>query len=69
MLDEVAVIKIIPGSIRGKYKIGQHMNLQSRKILAKKILDRNSPTARQTLKTMGFEVTEDGLKMIDDPVW
>ena len=69
VLDEVTVIKIIPESIKGKYKIGQHMNLQSRKILAKKILDRNSPTARQTLKTMGFEVTEDGLKMIDDPVW
>ncbi|MDX1596118.1 MAG: pyridoxamine 5'-phosphate oxidase family protein [Nitrosopumilaceae archaeon] len=69
VLDEVAVIKIIPDSIHGKYKIGQHMRSDSRKILAEKILQRNSPTAINTLKTMGFEVTDDGLKMVDEPVW
>lgn len=69
VLDEVAVIKIIPESIKGKYKIGQHMNSDSRMILAKKILEKNSATAKTTLNIMGFEITDDGLKMIDEPVW
>jgi hypothetical protein len=37
--------------------------------LAQKILKKNSPFAIETLKIMGFEVTESGLKMIDEPVW
>ncbi|AJM92214.1 MULTISPECIES: pyridoxamine 5'-phosphate oxidase family protein [Nitrosopumilus] len=69
VLDEVAVIKIVPESIKGKYKIGQHLRTDSRLVLAKKILKRNSPTSRQTLKVMGFEETPDGLKMVDEPVW
>lgn len=69
VLDEVAVIKVIPESVKGKYKIGQHMHADSREILAQKILQRNSSTAKQTLKIMGFEVTDDGLRMIDEPVW
>ncbi len=69
VLDEVAVIKIIPDSIKGKYKIGQHMRADSRAILAQKILERNSPTAKKTLEIMGFEITDNGLKMIDEPVW
>ncbi|NND86435.1 MAG: pyridoxamine 5'-phosphate oxidase family protein [Nitrosopumilus sp.] len=69
VLDEVAVIKIVPDSIKGKYKIGQHMSADSRTILAKKILERNSTTSKKTLEIMGFEVTDNGLKMIDEPVW
>ena len=69
VLDAVAVIKIIPESIKGKYKIGQHMPPESRTILAQKILEKNSDTSRETLKIMGFEVTPDGLKMIDEPMW
>ena len=69
VLDEVAVIKIIPNSVKGKYKIGQQLRTDSRKILAQKILERNSPTAQQTLKIMGFEITDDGLRMVDEPVW
>ena len=69
VLDAVAVIKIIPKSIKGKYKIGQHMHPESRKILAQKILEKNSDTSRKTLKIMGFETTSDGLKMIDEPIW
>ena len=69
VLDAVAVIKIIPKSIKGKYKIGQHMHPESRKILAQKILEKNSDTSRKTLKIMGFEATSDGLKMIDEPIW
>ena len=69
VLDEVAVIKVIPDSIKGKYKIGQQLRSDSRQILAQKILERNSHTSRQTLKIMGFEETSDGLKMVDEPVW
>ena len=69
VLDAVAVIKIIPKSITGKYKIGQHIRSDSRKILAQKILERGSDTSSKTLKIMGFETTADGLKMIDEPIW
>ena len=69
VLDAVAVIKIIPKSIRGKYKIGQHIRPESRRILAQKILEKGSDTSSKTLKIMGFEATSDGLKMIDEPIW
>ena len=69
VLDEVAIIKVIPDSFRGKYKIGQNLNPGSRMELARKILERNSATAKETLKIMGFEITQEGLKMIDEPVW
>ena len=68
-VDAVSIIKIIPQVLHGKYKIGQHMNPADRMDLAQKILKRNTPSARQTLKIMGFEETSDGLKMIDNPVW
>ncbi len=68
-LDDVAVIKITPDSMKGKYKIGQNARPEARMELAKKILERNSPTAKKTLKIMGFEVTEKGLEMIDEPDW
>ena len=69
VLDEVAVIKVVPDSLKGKYKIGQQLRSDSRQILAQKILERNSATSKQTLKIMGFEETPDGLKMVDEPVW
>lgn len=69
VLDEVAIIRVIPKSIRGKYKIGQNLQKQERIDLAKKILERNTPSAKETLKIMGFEVTEGGLKMVDEPIW
>jgi len=69
VLDEVAVIKITPDSMRGKYKIGQNERTEARMELAKKILERNSPTAKETLKIMGFEVTDKGLEMRDEPIW
>ena len=69
VLDAVTVIKVDSQTIHGKYKIGQNMNSADRMELAQKILKRNSPSARDTLKVMGFEVTDDGLKMVDEPVW
>ncbi len=69
VLDAVTVIKVTTQTIHGKYKIGQDMNSADRMDLAQKILKRNSSSAKQTLKIMGFEVTDDGLKMVDEPVW
>ena len=69
VLDEVAIIKVMPDSMRGKYKIGQNLQSEARRELAKKILERNSSTAKATLKIMGFSVTDDGLQMTDEPVW
>ena len=69
VLDAVAVIKVIPKTIHGKYKIGQDLKPADRMDLAQKILKRDSPSSKQTLKIMGFEVTDDGLRMIDEPMW
>ncbi len=46
VVNEVAIIKIIPSTMRGKYKIGQHMDKGTRGQIAKKILERNSPTSK-----------------------
>jgi len=69
VLDEVTIIKITPDSMRGKYKIGQNLQAEARMELAKKILERNSSTAKETLKIMGFEVTDKGLEMRNEPIW
>jgi len=69
VLDEVAIIKVTPDWIRGKYKIGQNLQTGTRKELAEKILERNSSSAKETLKIMGFTITEKGLEMTDEPVW
>ncbi len=69
VVDEVAIIKVEPDSFRGKYKIGQNLQKQERVELANKILERNTSSAKKTLEVMGFEVTEDGLKMVDEPIW
>jgi len=69
VLKEVEVIKIIPESLRGKYKIGQNMDMKSRIDLAKQILERNSPTAKETLDIMGFKMIDDELKLVDDTPW
>ena len=69
VLNEVEVIKIVPESLRGKYKIGQHMDRKSRIDLARQILERNSPTAKETLDIMGFEIIDNEPKLVDDKLW
>ena len=69
VLDEVVVIKIVPKSLRGKYKIGQNMDMKSRIDLAKQIMKRNTPTAKETLDIMGFEIIDDEPKLVDDKPW
>ncbi len=69
VLDEVAVIKVTPDSMKGKYKIGQNARPEARMELAKKILERNSSTSKETLRIMGFTISDKGLEMTDEPVW
>ena len=69
VIDEVAIIKVIPSSMRGKYKIGQHLDRRTRLELAKKILERNMPTATNTLEIMGIKQTKNGLEASEDPLW
>jgi uncharacterized protein len=69
VLEEVAIIKVIPDMIRGKYKIGQNLQAGARRDLAEKILERNSDSAKKTLKIMGFTITGNDLEMTDEPVW
>ena len=63
VLDAVAVIKIVPKEMNGKYKIGQNLSKKERIELAQNILEKNSKTARETLEVMGFGV-EDGKAVI-----
>jgi nitroimidazol reductase NimA-like FMN-containing flavoprotein (pyridoxamine 5'-phosphate oxidase superfamily) len=69
VLDAVSIIKIIPQTLHGKYKIGQHLKSEDKIKLAQNILKKNSPTAKQTLKIMGFEIVDGGLRLVDEPVW
>ncbi len=69
VLNQVAVIKILPNEMNGKYKIGQHMSKQKRIELAENILIINSKTAQDTLEIMGFAV-ENGKPILEtDEEW
>ena len=70
VVGHVAVIRITPESMRGKYKIGQHMDRERRARLAENILRRGSKTARSTLETMGFSLDGRGRPVMhDEPSW
>jgi predicted FMN-binding regulatory protein PaiB len=69
VVNEVAIIKIVPNTMKGKYKIGQHLTKETRLELAKKILERNSPSSQDTIKIMGIIKTKEGLKILEEPVW
>ena len=69
VLNEVAVIKVIPDTIRGKYKIGQTMKKDERVALGKNILERNTKTAKYTLEIMGFSVSKSGVELENDVEW
>ena len=69
VLNEVAVIKIVPMTLRGKYKIGQGLRHEERIELGGRILERNSATAKETLEIMGFSVSDNGIKLEKDVNW
>jgi hypothetical protein len=45
------------------------MDKTTRTDIARKILEKNSPLARQALQTMGFEIIGNNVKMVDEPAW
>jgi hypothetical protein len=69
VLDATAVIKVTPKEMNGKYKIGQNMSKEEKIELATKILDKNSKTAKETVKIMGFAMENDKLVMKEDVEW
>ena len=69
VLNEVAVIKIIPNTMRGKYKIGQTLKHEEKLELAENIFKRNSKTARNTLEIMGFSVVNGITKLEKNVSW
>lgn len=69
VLDEVVIIKVVPETMKGKYKIGQHLDKKTRLELAQKIKERNSPTAKNTLTIMGIRETNNGLEIVEEPLW
>ena len=69
VLDATAVIKVTPKEMNGKYKIGQNMSKDEKTELATKILDKNSKTAKDTVKIMGFAMENDKLVMKEDVEW
>ena len=69
VLNGVAVIKIIPDTIRGKYKIGQTMTKDEKIALGKNIFERNTKTAKHTLEIMGFSVSKSGVELENDVEW
>src|ERR671917_471696 len=64
-VHEVAVIKIIPKEMRGKYKIGQHWAPAYRLKMAEHILKREERKfAEAILNTMGISISPDGQLII-----
>jgi len=45
------------------------MDIKSRIDLAKQILKRGTPAAKETLDIMGFKIIDDEPKLVDDKPW
>lgn len=70
VVEEVAIIKVAPNEMRGKYKIGQHWARPYRLKMAKNIVEREGLLgARPVLAIMGVNVAADGSLVVkEDPV-
>jgi nitroimidazol reductase NimA-like FMN-containing flavoprotein (pyridoxamine 5'-phosphate oxidase superfamily) len=70
VVEEVAIIKVVPKDMRGKYKIGQHWARPYRLKMAKNIIEREGlEGARPVLLKMGVSAAPDGtLEAKEDPV-
>jgi nitroimidazol reductase NimA-like FMN-containing flavoprotein (pyridoxamine 5'-phosphate oxidase superfamily) len=70
VVEEVAIIKVVPADMRGKYKIGQHWARPYRLKMARNIVEREGlEGARPVLAIMGVSVAADGsLEANEDPV-
>jgi uncharacterized protein len=70
-VHEVAIIKVIPTDMRGKYKVGQHWALPYRLKMARNIVEREGlENARHILGIMGIDIAANGnnLYIKEEPV-
>lgn len=70
VVEEVAIIKVVPKDMRGKYKIGQHWARPYRLKMARYIIEREGlEGAKPVLAKMGLSASPDGtLEAKEDPV-
>jgi uncharacterized protein len=70
VVEEVAIIKVVPTEMRGKYKIGQHWARPYRLKMAKNIIEREGlENAKPVLAIMEVQAAADGsLEIQRDPV-
>ena len=70
VVEEVAIIKVVPKDMRGKYKIGQHWARPYRLKMARYIIEREGREgAKPVLAKMGVSAAPDGtLEAKEDPV-
>ena len=69
VVEEVAIIKVVPAEMRGKYKIGQHWARPYRLKMAEKIIEREGlVAAKRILEIMGIEIQDGKPVIIKDPV-
>jgi nitroimidazol reductase NimA-like FMN-containing flavoprotein (pyridoxamine 5'-phosphate oxidase superfamily) len=68
VVHEVAVIKIVPDDMRGKYKIGQHWSRPYRLRMARQIIEREGlEKAKPVLAIMGVSAADGSLEILRDP--
>ncbi len=68
VVHEVAVIKVVPDDMRGKYKIGQHWSRPYRLKIAQQIIDREGlENARPVLAVIGVSLQDGTLAVEQDP--
>ena len=68
---EVAIIKVVPIDMRGKYKIGQQWSRPYRLKMARNIIEREGlENAKNVIRIMGVEIANDGHDLVvkKDPV-
>ena len=63
-VQEVAIIKLIPTDMKGKYKIGQQWTPAYRLKIAKNILAREKENTKIIFEVMGIEILENGTLII-----
>jgi nitroimidazol reductase NimA-like FMN-containing flavoprotein (pyridoxamine 5'-phosphate oxidase superfamily) len=69
VVHEVAIIKVVPEEMRGKYKIGQHWARPYRLKMAEKIIQREGlDAAGMILEFMGIKAEDGKPVIIKDPV-
>jgi uncharacterized protein len=70
-VHEVAVFKVIPKEMRGKYKIGQQWPIPYRLKMARNIIEREGlENAKAIIRTMGIDIKDDdgSLYVKEEPV-